>query len=494
MNPEILEKVMSCKSLPSLPAVALRVIELTQDNKVRAAELASTITNDQGLSAKLLRTVNSSFYALRKPCTTIQGAIVMLGFNAVKTLALGFSLVGAIAEGRDKGFDYNAYWRRSLLSGVAAKCFARACETHLEEESFLGGLLQDIGMIAMYRAMGDEYQRILALAGDDHRQLMRYETSELEITHCDIGSMLAQRWKLPAALAIPIKFHERPSAAPSDVIDICKAVGLGNIAAELLTTSEPGVVLKRLYTKALELGGLQAGQVDDIMKSVQQGAKEVAHLLNLDIGAVPDSQEVLAQANKQLAAITVPFAKSHQGDAGPDIDDETGLPSRLIFNRNLVTGFDQSQAVGRPLTIAILMIDDFPDITQQHGDTYASELVRMVGESLRQHFAADTQLVCRYDTHRFAIIMADTDRLTATRIIDGARARICIAPVVCRPPGLVASEIAISLSVGLCTLDQSTTARVTSADDMVDITMKALDAAVRAGGGCVRAFTPRAAA
>ena len=98
MNPEVLEKVLSCHKLPSLPAVAMRVVELTQDQKVSMRALAETIQNDQALTAKILKTVNSSLFGLRQKCSSINQAIIMLGMSAVKTLALGFSLVTAIKD------------------------------------------------------------------------------------------------------------------------------------------------------------------------------------------------------------------------------------------------------------------------------------------------------------------------------------------------------------------------------------------------------------
>ena len=124
MTPELLDKVLSCKKLPSLPAIALKVIELTQDERVPVKMIGDTIANDQALSLKVLKTVNSSFYGLRKPCSSINQAIVMLGLSAVKTLALGFSLVSSLAKDKAAGFDYDAYWRRALTTGVAAKIIA----------------------------------------------------------------------------------------------------------------------------------------------------------------------------------------------------------------------------------------------------------------------------------------------------------------------------------------------------------------------------------
>ena len=176
MTPELLDKVLSCKKLPSLPAIALKVIELTQDERVPVKMIGDTIANDQALSLKVLKTVNSSFYGLRKPCSSINQAIVMLGLSAVKTLALGFSLVSSLAKDKAAGFDYDAYWRRALTTGVAAKIIAGEARCGSDEEAFLGGLLQDVGMIALYQALGEEYAKLLVEAGTDHRRVARLET------------------------------------------------------------------------------------------------------------------------------------------------------------------------------------------------------------------------------------------------------------------------------------------------------------------------------
>ena len=228
MNPDIVEKVLACQKLPSLPAVAVKVLELSGKENVSFKEIAETITSDAGLASKVLRTVNSSFYALRKPCSSINQAIVMLGLSAVKTLALGFSLVSSIAKTESKSFDYAAYWRRSLYTGVAAKCVAAAAKIGRDEEAFLGGLLQDVGMVALSQALGDEYLAVLTEAGPDHNNLSRVEFNAYEMTHADIGAQLAGRWKLPPDLMMPIKFHHKPNAAPKDYAQLCAAVALGN--------------------------------------------------------------------------------------------------------------------------------------------------------------------------------------------------------------------------------------------------------------------------
>src|SRR5205085_10088557 len=184
-NKDVLDRILRCTSLPTLPAVAVRVIELTSNSNVSLDELAGVIQNDQALAAKILKTVNSSFYGLRRPCSNIGQSLVMLGLSSVKSLALSFSLVSSLGSRADAGFDFISYWRRGLYTAVAAKSIARVAGVLQEDESFLGGLLQDIGMVALHRALGERYEGLLAHAGRDHYALARLELADLDLQHAD---------------------------------------------------------------------------------------------------------------------------------------------------------------------------------------------------------------------------------------------------------------------------------------------------------------------
>ena len=136
MDQSILEEILGCPALPTLPVVAVEVIDLTEDPDVSMSDLAATIQNDQALTAKILRTVNSSFYGLRQQCATIDKALILLGLSPVKSLALGFSLVSGLAGSEGDGFDYIAYWRRGIYSAVGAKAVAHAARVKKEDEAF----------------------------------------------------------------------------------------------------------------------------------------------------------------------------------------------------------------------------------------------------------------------------------------------------------------------------------------------------------------------
>ncbi len=171
----------------------------------------------------------------------------MLGLSPVKSLALGFSLADSIHDPNDSGgFDYVAYWRRGLFTGVAGKIVAERAGFEFGDEVFLGGLLQDVGMIAMYKALGPTYVDVLQAAGSDHRDLVRHELQMLDLQHPAIGAMLVERWKLPEELSLPVKYHERPSAAPGTFQDHIRFVGLGNYVHDVLTLEDPKAPLQAL--------------------------------------------------------------------------------------------------------------------------------------------------------------------------------------------------------------------------------------------------------
>lgn len=504
MNPEILDKVLSCDRLPSMPAVAMRVIELTNSNRTSMKEIAEVIANDQGLSQKVLRTVNSSFYGLSKPCTTINQAMVMLGLNAVKMLALGFSLVSTI-KSRGGGFDYQAYWRRGLLSAVAAKCVAAETRIGHDEEAFLAGLLQDVGMVAMFEALGSDYVDVLQRVGDDHRGLSRAEQAEFEMTHAEVGGLLAAKWKLPPDLAVPIRFHERPTAAPGDYLDVTRALGLGNLAADVLVAPEPSIVLKRYYEKAKEWLSLSNQQADAIMNKVSTGAKDMAKLLEVDLAKFNNPEAVRQKANEALLAIAVPFKTGEPASGETDaasaptpldanVDAVTLLPGRFIWNQNAVAVIEQFLAGGGPFSLAIVGIDNFADLELQHGAEYTDELSRSLATAVRTELAKFNGMAFSYERGTFTLMMLGVDRLTATKVVERIKSDVARQAWTIKPSGLLSVNLTVTMSAGLVTLDNTTRDRFTSLEPVMETMTRALASAHKAGANVLRVFVPKSAA
>jgi two-component system, cell cycle response regulator len=402
MNSEMLEEILSCPTLPTLPAVALKVIELCSDQNVKFSELAKTIQNDQGLSAKVLRTVNSSFYGLRQPCGTIDKALVMLGLSPVKSLVLGFSLVSSMESGKVDGFDYQDYWRRGLFTAVGGKCMVEAANEKYGDEVFIAGLLQDIGVMALLRALGREYLAVLAQTSGDHRKLVKAELLAFEMQHPDLGAMLAQRWKLPDALVIPVKYHERPTAAPAMHTEIVHGVGLGNLVHDAIVGAEPQDALRRLYERAGQWLNLTTDKIDLGLKRAREATKELAELFKLDIGLT----DIESRAEKALetAGATAPLTPAAGTELllvdPTDVDPTTGMMGRKGFEFALRRAVQHAAEHQEPASLVQMMLD-----------TTAPDASSRLSVLIKKHFTPTGAGLCRLtDKVYSAIAVGASDR------------------------------------------------------------------------------------
>ena len=157
----------------------MQILELCSNSQVSFGEIAVLVSRDPALSAKVLQVVNSPFYGMRRDITTLSHACGLLGIRAICALALSFSLVSDLQEKDEGSFDYNSFWRRSLISAVAARALGASTNVPNQEELFLIALLQDIGMLALNKIIPDIYSKMLNQAGHDHGQVQQLEQKHL---------------------------------------------------------------------------------------------------------------------------------------------------------------------------------------------------------------------------------------------------------------------------------------------------------------------------
>lgn len=497
MNRDILQEILNCPALPSLPQVALRVIELSQKENTSCDELARVIEHDQGLAAKILRTANSSFYGLRRPCATVNQAVVMLGFSSVKSLALGFSLVGMFTPNAASTFDYTAYWRRGLYTAVAARRIAAEAGRYDGDEAFLGGLLQDIGMMAMYRALGERYLRVLDLTGNDHRTLVRFELSELEVQHPEVGALLARRWKLPDALVMPIKYHERPTAAPAAHAVRVRCVGLANTAHDALTMPEPASVVRRFRTLADAWFGIDARRCDQLLHRIAEDAAQISDLFRLDTGPGADAEQILRDA---AAALPTPDIVPPEADDGvslggllldaEDTDPLTGALNRAAFLRKADAAMSADHGNGPLLAVLAISIDGFAGLVATRGVEAADVVLAETAKLLAEHVDPLGGFVCRWDQHLFAACIPAAAAAAVMKTADEVRAMIEEGSKHWR---LTPEEplIVVTASVGAAVAGPADAASPARALHMVASAVRASSAAAAAGGNRVRSSLPR---
>jgi HD-like signal output (HDOD) protein len=209
----IRDKVKTIINLPALPSIAMEVVEMVDNPKTSASQLGKIISTDQALTAKVLKIANSPFYGFPKKISTIDFAIIVLGFDALKEIVISISLVSSLQKKSDNYFDSKAFWDHSIATGVIARKLARDLGYRVSGEVFVGGLLHDMGISVMHRYFNNEYKRIVDISRESDLTFMEAEESVLGVTHADIGSWLAERWNLPDHLVEGVLLHSTPSKA-----------------------------------------------------------------------------------------------------------------------------------------------------------------------------------------------------------------------------------------------------------------------------------------
>jgi diguanylate cyclase (GGDEF)-like protein len=493
MNQSLLDSVLQSPRLPSLPTIAIEVIDLVQQKDVNIKQIAHTISHDPALSSKILKTVNSSFYGQAHSIATVSHALVILGLNSVKTLALGFSLVPNLKHSGGDGFDHMAFWRRSLYTAVAARTLARQAGLPQQEEVFLGGLLQDLGMLAMNQALGDDYRKILSTAGVDHNRLWVLEQERFEADHAEIGGALAERWNLPPVLVNPIRFHEQPDSAPEPLRQLVRCIALGNRVAEIFMLEAAGPSLDLYFAQAQEWLGFSREQAEPLLTASHRNSVEMRSLFDLPTGPLGNPDEILARATDTLLQISLQSQKEagelqNQNKALTEqafTDSLTGVANRRRFNEFLADEFKAARDANVPLSILFLDTDHFKLFNDKHGHQLGDRVLVELGALLKKS-SPRTALVARYGGEEFAIVLPEINRVAAARCAEQIRALIEASPV----ENDAGEKLRVTASIGVATLDGPFFERP---EQLVKAADQGVYAAKHAGRNCVRVFTPRVA-
>jgi len=203
-------------NLPTLPTVVAKMIELIDNPRSSARSLGRLVKTDQVLTARILRLANSAFYGFPNPISTINLAVVVLGFETIKNLGLSVSIIDRFAKAGkdDELLDYTRFWEHSVGVGVASQMLARMHGFRaIEGESFVAGLIHDIGKVILSQYKTHNYSECLRMVEREGILLVQAEERVFEANHAEVGWWLAKRWNLPDTLSEAIRLHHVPLTA-----------------------------------------------------------------------------------------------------------------------------------------------------------------------------------------------------------------------------------------------------------------------------------------
>lgn len=303
MNEPLRQRIEACETLPTLPAVALEVVRLCQQDRVQGEEIGEVTSQDPALAARILRLANSPYFGLRHEVTTVSHAVVMMGIVSVRTIALGFSLMNSLSSARASAFNLRDFWARSLVAGAAAREISRATRTGNREEAFLGALLQNLGLLVLSAAVPRELERVLRTASR-HDVLPQVEKKMLGSDHAEVGAWLAERWGLPGIFCDAIRYHHDPHACQEPASqDIVRVVAASDLLAEAWVGEDAQRAMDRARTLLHELWGVTDEQFGELFDRLGHALPEVADVFEIEIADDAELGKVQAKAKEMLDAV-----------------------------------------------------------------------------------------------------------------------------------------------------------------------------------------------
>lgn len=495
MNDQLIQRIKACPSLPSLPTIAVQVLDLAQKSDVDIPEIARLISKDPALSTKILKTVNSSFYGRSKAVSTISQALIIMGLQSVKTLVLGFSLVSNLSKTKPTGFKHVVYWKRSIYSATAGRVLAAKLGLVHQEEAFLCGLLKDIGMLVLDTVLGEEYGAVYAQASS-HADLPTAEREAFGMNHAEVGGMLAEQWKLPPILCTPIAYHHNVEGVQDpNLRRLTQVVAMAGRCANVFVDDSVAEAIHDVRNEFQQQFRLSEAECDQTMADIGKRTKEIAGLFEINIGASTDYGAILKKANDALVELTLRSQmqatqleqQNVQLKAQASTDALTGLANRATFDQFLQEAFTRAKSgADGPLSLILLDIDKFKSVNDTHGHPVGDAVIRAVAR-LARAASRKTDLPARYGGEEMAIVLPNTPRANAAQLAETIRRALAAKPI-----PTTAGALPITASLGVASVEAGSP--LTHPAHLVKAADLALYHAKNSGRNNVKVYTPKSPA
>lgn len=423
MDAKLEERLKFATQLPTLSGIALQIIDLARDPDLDMRRLASVLSRDPALTAKVLRVANSPLYGQRRRTSNLRQALMVLGLNATVTLALSFSLSACLQEKGSKRLDLDAIWRRALLSALAARLLGEHQGLHSSEELFLAGLLQDMGIFALEAADPERYPAAVSAAGR-HDALILAERDAFGVDHSDAGAWLMRHWGLPDYLPLAtLESHElRKGSVPDDLLPFVACVAVSGPVADVYLTGDTEAATANAASAAEAWLDMDQTVLGEVLTRLSESLPEIESLFETQVVSSRDAAALTDQARELLAARNLQLLQrvSEERQQTQELrrlsqrlqetarrDALTGLYNRGHFDQCLQQDFEEATEQGWPLTLAFLDFDDFKAVNDRYGHQGGDAILRNVTAEMVRQLRGD-DLLARYGGEEFTLLLRGT--------------------------------------------------------------------------------------
>jgi len=421
--------------LPTLPGVAIQILDAVRNERAGLRELAEILSHDPSLSAEVLRLINSSYYGHKTRVTNVQHAVKLLGATAVKNLALSFSLVKTFLDPDGASFDYTQFWKDSLLSAVLSRKLGERLCRPLAEDLFFLGLLKDIGVLILNQSVPDQYRLVLAEKNGNSLSDAAAELRVLGFTHMDVGRYITNKWGLPELFFESIAHHHKPvnlsGPADPDVRLAAQILHLTSMLVDFVSLPEKAYKLGRIQERIQEYGFSDKIDLEVLLSEGQRLAETVYPIFELQINSEQSYISMLETAREELIRLSSDFISRMQEqrrmiedlNLQANHDGLTGLVNYQRFQQLLDEELYRANRYRGCLSLVMLDLDYFKTINDTHGHLAGDEVLRAVAEFLMKA-VRKSDVVARYGGEEFALLLPETPEDGALQLVERLRSQL----------------------------------------------------------------------
>jgi diguanylate cyclase (GGDEF)-like protein len=470
----IVARIKACRTLPTMPGVAMRIVELCRSEDVSLSEVADVLKQDPALSARILRYANGSAVGVRGSVTSVQRASVLLGALTVQTLALSFSLTTSLQATRVGGFDHRRYWRRSLFCAASAQAVAAQLGMPQPEVLFIVGLLQDVGMLVLAHTLGAEYTRVVDDAGPVHEDLVAAEQAALGFDHAAVTAMLAEDWNLPRLFVEGARAsHGGAEAHVASTPSVADVIAVSSYLADIFCVGDVALASQRAQAAAHTALGMSRDDLERVLSNTTAIVAAGAELVDVDPGPPEHVAQIFEDARESLLALTVRSSLERQALEDVSLRDPlTRLWNRSHVDRRLDGVFRDARATGTALAVAFCDVDEFKKVNDTYGHAAGDEVLKHVAKRLAAALR-ESDLVGRYGGEEFVVLLPKTTPRDAHRVCERLREAVGGSAATLED----GRTVRVTVSIGLASMSPATP----SATELLKAADGALYVAKRSG-------------
>ncbi len=428
--------------LPSLPSIALRLLEAVKNESFEA--LARLIRYDPVLAAKVLSVANSPLFSRGTKIESLETAISLLGTEMLKNIALSFVLVKNFRRQPEGEFDFENFWRRAITAAVSAELMAQKLGLP-GERVYLSALLMDIGIAVMFLCRPEDYLRVF-----DEKRIGDLSTVEAErkvfgFDHQEVGAEIVTNWGLPDYLQHNIAYHHRVLEAPPEIRREVEILSLADKIAGIYFAFRALEKYTYILKHAQRSLSLPSEEAEVLIDEVAEKSQRILEIFDLPLKDLKPYSQILAESNCELQKLTLTYAQLLQKlreekaraealarklkEANQKLlemavrDGLTGLYNRRYFQERLTEEISRIKRYGGELSLILLDVDHFKRVNDTYGHLVGDEVLKGLAHILVCE-TRQSDIVARYGGEEFIILLPSTSLDGALVLAERLRKRV----------------------------------------------------------------------